>query len=223
MTETRQFVVYGNGSVARLVYNELTYNSPHEVVAFCVDKEYVADTLIFGLPVVPFEDITTLYPPDSYGMFIGVGYSKVNKIRESRYLEAKALGYSFTNIIAKTVISYPCLKLGENCLIGNYTVIYPDVTIGNNVLVGAACTLDHDLILGDHCFLSDQVAISGFVKVMPNCFLGTSATVRNKVMIGRESIIGAATSIMEDVEERSVYLCDASRKLGVSSDRLRIV
>lgn len=215
-------VVYGNGSVARLVYSELTHNTPHEVVAFCVDRDLINESELLGLPLVPFEDVASLYAPDTHKMFIAVGYYQVNKIREARYLQAKAAGYKFMNIIAKTAITYPCLEIGENCFIGHFTVVHPDVKIGNNVLIGSTCILAHHLDLGDNCFISDHVAISGWVKVMNNCFFGTSSTIRNKVSIGRESIIGAAAVIMDDVEERSVYFCDAANKMGVTSDHLDI-
>lgn len=216
-----KFVIYGNGSVARLVHAELTHHTPHEVAAFCVDRDYLTDKELVGLPVVPFDEVVSLYPPDTYKMFVAVGYTNVNKIREARYLEAKAKGYQFTSIIARTAVTYPCLEIGENCMIGNFTIVHPQVKIGNNVLVGSTCNLDHDLDLGDNCFLSDQVAISGWVKIMPNCFLGTGAVVRNKVTIGRESIIGAATAIMENVDDRSVYFSETPKKLAITSDRLK--
>ena len=215
-----KFIIFGNGSVARLVYNDLTYNSPHEVVAFCVDPEYIVEKKLLGLPVVPFEEVASLYPPSEHKMFVAVGYSKVNKIREERYLDAKKAGYEFGNFIAKTAITYPDLQIGENCVIGNYSIVHPDVRIGNNVLIGSGCLIGHDVELGDHCFVSDYVAISGWVKVQQNCFFGTGATIRNKVAVGREAIIGAAAVIMEDVEERSVYFSEPSIKLGVTSDKL---
>jgi sugar O-acyltransferase (sialic acid O-acetyltransferase NeuD family) len=215
-----KFVIYGNGSVARLVYNDLTHNSPHNVVAFCVDREFIVEKQLLNLPVVPFDEVVSHYPPADHRMFVAVGYSKVNKIREERYLEAKKAGYRFGNFIAKTAITYPDLQIGENCVIGSYTIVHPDVKIGNNVLIGAGCLLGHDVELGDHCFVSDHVAVSGWVKVRENCFFGTGATIRNKVNIGREAIIGAAAVIMEDVEERSVYFSEPSIKLGVTSDKL---
>ena len=217
-----KFVIYGNGSVARLVHAEFTYHSPHDVAAFCVDRDWITENELLGLPVVPFDEVVSLYPPDKFKMFVAVGYANVNKIREARYKEAKAAGYQFTNIITQTAVTYPDLEIGENCMIGNFTLVHPQVKIGNNVFVGSACTLDHDLDLGDNCFLSDQVAISGWVTVMPNCFLGTGAVIRNKVKIGRESIVGAAVAIMEDVDERSVYFCDSPKKLAITSDRLKL-
>jgi sugar O-acyltransferase (sialic acid O-acetyltransferase NeuD family) len=215
-----KFVIYGNGSVARLVYNDLTHNSPHDVVAFCVDRDLIEEKELLGLPVVPFDEVISHFPPGKHKMFVAVGYSNVNKIREDRYLQSKKAGYEFGNFIAKTAITYPDLQIGENCVIGSHTVVHPDVKIGNNVLIGAGCLLGHDVELGDHCFVSDHVVIAGWVKVQQNCFFGSGATIRNKVSIGREAIIGAAAVIMEDVEERSVYFSEPSIKLGVTSDKL---
>jgi sugar O-acyltransferase (sialic acid O-acetyltransferase NeuD family) len=218
-----KYVIFGNGSTARVVHAEITHNTPHEVAGFCVDRAYLAEKELLGLPVVPFDEVEKHFPPDKYKMFVAVGYVNVNKLRADRYQQAKSAGYEFPNVIAKSAVTYPDLQIGDNCMIGSCTVIHPQVKIGNNVLIGSGCNLAHDLDMGDNCFLSDQVAIAGFVTVGPNCFIGTGAVIRNKVRVGRESVIGAAVAIMEDVDDRSVLFCDPPVKLPITSDRLKIV
>ena len=56
-------VVFGTELVAELAHYYLTNDSEHEIVAFTVNKEYIKEDIFCGLPVVPFEDVTTLYPP----------------------------------------------------------------------------------------------------------------------------------------------------------------
>jgi hypothetical protein len=51
-------VIFGNSDWADLAYVYLTYDSPHEVVAFTVNREYLRGKEHQGLPVVPFEDLT---------------------------------------------------------------------------------------------------------------------------------------------------------------------
>ena len=55
-------VVFGNGRTASHTYFYLTHDSPYEVAAFTVDREYIEEETLFGLPVVPFEDIESIYP-----------------------------------------------------------------------------------------------------------------------------------------------------------------
>ena len=72
-----KFVIYGNGSVARLVYNDLTHNSPHDVVAFCVDRDFIEANELFGLPVVPFDEVVSRFPPDKHKISYLLRYSLV--------------------------------------------------------------------------------------------------------------------------------------------------
>ena len=40
------------------------------------------------------EDIEKAFPPSEYKMFIALSYSNMNRIREEKYFEAKAKGYT---------------------------------------------------------------------------------------------------------------------------------
>jgi UDP-3-O-[3-hydroxymyristoyl] glucosamine N-acyltransferase len=78
----------------------------------------------------------------------------------------------------------------------------------------------HDVAIGDHCFLADSVILPGFVVVEPYCYLGPNVTVRNKITIARACVIGAGAVILEDTEERGVYLGRSAQQLPISSDKL---
>ena len=70
-------VLFGTGALASDAYFILTYDSPYEVAAFTKDREYIKEDTLFELPVVPFEDVESIYPPDGYKMFIAVQYQRV--------------------------------------------------------------------------------------------------------------------------------------------------
>src|SRR5689334_4202995 len=61
-------ILFGNGQIASVAYAYLTYDSEHEVVAFTVDRAYRDAPTLFGLPVVPFEEVQDLFPPDQCKM-----------------------------------------------------------------------------------------------------------------------------------------------------------
>jgi acetyltransferase-like isoleucine patch superfamily enzyme len=54
----------------------------------------------------------------------------------------------------------------------------------------------------------------------PYGFLGTSAVVRNNVTIVRECVIGAGALILEDIQERGVYMGKQADPLPKSSNGL---
>jgi hypothetical protein len=54
-------VVFGTELVAELAHYYLTNDSEHEIVAFTVNQEFIKEETFCGLPVVPFEEVTTLF------------------------------------------------------------------------------------------------------------------------------------------------------------------
>ena len=49
-----KIVIFGAGKIADEAYFYLTNDSPHEVVAFTVDREHLNPSQKLGLPVVAF-------------------------------------------------------------------------------------------------------------------------------------------------------------------------
>jgi sugar O-acyltransferase (sialic acid O-acetyltransferase NeuD family) len=189
-------------------------------VGFTVDREYLESDTLFQLPVLPFDVVETAFPPDKHKMLIAVGYVQNNRIRKERYFRSKEMGYQLINFVSHKSMIYPETAVGDNCIIGHFSVISPDAKIGNNVFIGSLCTIAHDVIIGDHCFFSDGVSVSGGVSIGSCCYLGPHATIRNKVSIGKECVIGAGAIILEDTEDRSVYLGEPATLLPISSDKL---
>lgn len=217
-----KIIIYGNKSIAREAFYYLKYYSDYKVVGFTVDREYMESDTLLQLPVLPFDIVETAFPSNGHKMLIAVGYVQNNKIRKERYFRSKEMGYQLINFISPKSILHPETAVGDNCIIGHNTVISPDARIGNNVIIASGCMIGHDVIIGDHCFFSPGVSVAGSVDIGSCCFLGTNATIRNKVSIGKECVIGAGAVILEDIEDRSVYLGEPATKLPIFSDELSL-
>ena len=89
----KKVILYGNGSVAQTTYFYFTHDSPYQVAAFTIDRQYLKEDTLLELPVVPFENIDEIFPPEEFDMHIAVGHVRINRIRAEKYERAKALGY----------------------------------------------------------------------------------------------------------------------------------
>ena len=87
-------VIFGATEAAVLMHFYLTHDSPHEVVAFTVDRDFIKEETLCGLPVVPFEDIESTYPSSDYKMFVAMFYGRVNRTRAEKYAAGKGKGIS---------------------------------------------------------------------------------------------------------------------------------
>lgn len=213
-------VLFGSGRVARLAHFYLTHDSEREVAAFTVDRDYLIDDTLVGLPVVPADTVQIRFPPDRFDMFVAVGYGRVNKFREGKYLQSKEMGYELISYVSSTATVWPGSEIGDNCFIMENNVIQPFATIGNDVIMWGGSIVGHESMIMDHCFVAAHVVISGAVTVEPNCFIGVNATIRDEITIARECVIGAGALIMKDTKEREVLVGPPAQVLAFSSNRL---
>jgi sugar O-acyltransferase (sialic acid O-acetyltransferase NeuD family) len=217
-----KLVLFGAGDIARLARVYFESDSDHQVVAFTVDRAYLSGDSFEGLPLVPFDEVTTQYPPGDYGMFVALSYAKMNRVRAEKYEQAKARGYRLATYVSSRCAFLTAIRPGENCFILEGTTIQPFVRIGNNVTLWSGSNIGHDSIVEDHCFISSHVVASGHVTIGAACFLGINATVRNSITLGARTLVGAGATIMKNTPEDSVYLGPRSEPLGRSSGEMNL-
>ncbi len=214
-------IIFGASLFAELYYHCLTHDSPYEVVAFTVDREYLVKENLFGLPVVPFEEVESFYPPSNYKMIVSTSFQKVNRLREEKYVQAKARGYELVNYVSSKASTWPGLVLGDNCAIGANCTVEPFVTIGNDVTVTSSVTIGHHVVLKDHSFVAPGAVILGGATVESHCLIGANATIKEGVTVARECIIGTGVSITKNTQERGVYVNRPPELHPKRSDELR--
>ena len=216
-----KLVIFGAGQTAEVAHFYFTHDSTHEVVAFTVDRDYLKETVLFGLPVLPFEEIERRYPPGEYAMFVAITYSGLNKHRAAKLAAAKAKGYECLSYVSTRATVWPGLNHGENCLILENNVIQPHVTIGDDVYLWSGNHIGHHSRIGDHVYIASHVVVSGAVEIGDYSFIGVNATLRDNIKIGRENVIGAACLILSSTEDRQVFKGTAAEPAKITSDRLR--
>lgn len=210
-------VIFGAGKIADEAYFYLTNDSPHEIVAFTVDREFLTGQEKLGLPLVAFEEVQDKYPADQYQMFVAVGYQDLNHFRAQKYDEAKAKGYGLVSYVSSRAANFGNVEIGDNCLVLEFATIQPCASVGNDVFIWSGNHVGHHASLGDHCYIAGNVVISGNTKIEPYCFIGVSATLGHEITIGQESLIGAGSLITKNVAPQSVYITADTQKYRLDS------
>jgi sugar O-acyltransferase (sialic acid O-acetyltransferase NeuD family) len=198
-------VIFGTGDYGRIAERYLTADSPHEVVAFTVDREYADAGELNNRPVLPFDELTDRFPPSSVEMLVAMGFSGVNRERARVYEECRKLGYSLITYVNRHAFFWDDVPIGDNSFVFEANVVQPGVTIGSDVVLWSGNHIGHDVTIGDHCFVASHVVISGHASIGEGCFLGVNATVRDGVRIAPRCVIGSGALIMKDTEEGGVY------------------
>ncbi len=199
-------MIFGMDDIAEVAKFYFENDSEYKVEAFTVNREYKKNNTFCNLPVFDFEDIENYFSPTEYEMFIAVGYSRMNKVREEKYNIAKQKGYKLASYISSHITCWIDRKqIGDNCFILEDNTIQPFVKIGNNVVLWSGNHIGHHAHIGDHVFIASHVVLSGRTYVGDNSFIGVNATVNDHVAIGKGCVIGSGALITKDTEMNSVY------------------
>lgn len=214
-----ELYIFGNGDLAEIAEYYFSKFSNYKIKGFIVDKQFLKETKFCSHDIYSSDDFLK-FKTNNIKIFIALGYSNLNKIREDKYNYFKSLGYSFANYISEKATILNDYMFGENNFVLENNVIQPFVKIGNNVTIWSGNHIGHHSIIEDNVFISSHVVISGRVIVKKNTFIGVNSTLRDNIIIGNHSIIGAGSLILKNADSFSIYKEDNTIKSRIPSDKI---
>ena len=219
----KRLVIFGSGNIAEVADYYFANDSDYEVVAFTVDREFVASDRFLSRPIVPFDELASYFPPKDNELFVALSYAKLNALRRSKYEEAKAKGYRIAKYLSSRATVWPGFACGENCFILEDNTLQPFCRVGDNVTLWSGNHIGHHSVIGSHTFIASHVVVSGGVEIGESCFIGVNATLRDHIKIGEKCVIGAGALLLTDADPQGVYMGAATERSRVPSTRLRQV
>jgi sugar O-acyltransferase (sialic acid O-acetyltransferase NeuD family) len=216
----KDVVIFGVKDFAELAHYYLTHDSGYNVVGFTVHKAYMPQESLFcGLPIVPFEELESHYPPAQFAFFAPMAPTKMNKLREQVYMEGKQRGYSFISYISSRCTNF-ATSIGENCFVLEDNTIQPFVRIGDNVVLWSGNHIGHHSTIGNHVMFTSHVVLSGHCQVGDYSLFGVNATIRDGLTIGQGTFVAMGTSVIKSTPEWSFIKGSFGEVSGVDSRKM---
>lgn len=213
MKKSKKLVIVGTGEFGQIAYEYFTFDSPYKVEAFAVEKAYIEKNEMYGLPIVEFERVRELYPPGEHDVFVAITYSKLNRIRTRIYNICKQYGYKCATYISSHAFVWRNVTVGENTFIFEDNTIQHCAQIGNNCILWSGNHVGHRSVIEDNCWLTSHDVVSGFCRIGRNSFLGVNVSIGDRVTIAEDSVIGAGSVTVKNLEEKGcVYIGSPAKK-----------
>lgn len=216
-----KIIIFGTSSAAVLTYYSMMEENSFEVAAFTVDKPYIKNPTLKGLPVVPFEDVESVYDPREYKMFVAVYASRINHTRALKYSEAKEKGYKLVSFISSQAIIPKDISIGENCFIGEGVICRPFASIDDNVIIMPGSYIGHDSVIHKHCFIAARAVILGAAVINSYCVLGANCTVQDGITVEEGCVLGSGTVTSVNTVKNGIYVSEKPKLLPVGSDKMK--
>ena len=200
----RKIVIFGKSGIAQVVYACLETDPTRQVVAFTVDRRYVSEERCEGLPLVPFDEIESRYPPSGHGLLVAVGQGDRNRLRARVFDAALAKGYSIESYVDPSVRMYPSNRIGRGCLIFDGVSLQPHAQVGDDVVIRPMTYVGHHSVLEAHCFVAPHAAILGCCRIGEFGFIGAHATISSRVSLGPHCVVSAGAVVTRDMPAHSI-------------------
>ncbi len=217
--KTKKIVILGDSAFAEVAYECFMHDSEYEVVGFSVEAAYHTKFELFGLPIVPFEQIEEHFAPGEIYFYAALVYSQLNRLRTRLYQAAKAKGYKPASYISSRAFVWHNVEIGEHCFVFEDNTLQPFVKIGNNVVLWSGNHVGHHSVVNENCFIASHVVISGFCNIRRNAFVGVNATLANNVTIGEDNWIGIGVTIVKDTEANQLFKGEQPEPVKISATR----
>lgn len=217
----RKLLIFGNSILAKVMLFYFQRDSCYDVSGFTVDKKYISNSYFCDLPVFPFEEVQKTHPKTEFEIFVAIGPTKMNTLREEVYKRVKSKGYGCATYISTHAICDS--PVGENCFVGDMTIIHPFVKIGYNNFFFEKVFIGNDAIVENNCYFSPLSTIGTFSEVHSNCILGTGSIIKTNVKVAERTLVGASCYISKNTkingiyaERSSEFIADKSIKVNIS-------
>lgn len=209
----KPLVLIGAGEFAQIACEYFQHDSDYDVVAFSVEREYLAQPKLAGRPVLAFESLPETFPPAAVEVFVAVPASQLNRLRARLYRQAKAKGYRFASYVSSRAFVWRNAEVGENCFVFEHSVVQPFARVGHNCVLWSGSFVGHRAVLQGSAFVAPHATISGYCEIGEHSFIGANATCKDRVSVAADCVIGAGALLLEHTEAGKVYVGSPARAL----------
>ncbi|MDI6605765.1 MAG: acyl-ACP--UDP-N-acetylglucosamine O-acyltransferase [Candidatus Omnitrophota bacterium] len=119
------------------------------------------------------------------------------------------------------------LEIGDNNIIREYCTFNPGTggtgrtSVGSNNLFMAYSHIAHDCLVGNNCIIANNGTLAGFVTIEDMAVVGGLVAIHQFVRVGRLSIIGGCSKVVQDIPPYSTCDGHPARVYGLNLLGLR--
>jgi UDP-perosamine 4-acetyltransferase len=189
-------IVQGAGGHAKVVIELLRSNDYQ--VDYCIGIADSTDTCM-GVPVLRGDEQLVGLREKGYQLVFPAIGSNTLRARLGQY--ALDLGYQYVNAISPTAMISPSVNMGLGVAVMAGVVINADSQICDLAIINTGAVIDHDCYVGFASHCGPRSALAGCVRICEQSFLGVGAVVIPEVKIGKNTVIGAGATVIDNIPD----------------------
>ncbi|KIE19441.1 acetyltransferase [Vibrio sinaloensis] len=124
-----------------------------------------------------------------------------NATRCTKQRELSAAGANFDVLVHPTAVisKYASIKAGTVVMAN--AVVNPFSDVGASCIINTSSIVEHDCRLAEGVHISPNASLAGGVEVGENSWLGIGSQVKQLVLIGRNVVVGAGSTVINNIPD----------------------
>jgi sugar O-acyltransferase (sialic acid O-acetyltransferase NeuD family) len=185
---------------------------------YFIDDLIPSGSVVHSITVLSFQEfLTSTRDRSDFEIIIAHGEPRSRKRIREKLAEFEV----HTNLIS--LIS-PDSRVSHRAQVEKGSIVCPGVQISVNTYIGLNSVINcnsiigHDVHIGDDSVVSSQVNIGGGVKIAPEVYIGMGCLVKERLTIGKQSILGMASVLFENVPEELLFMGNPAKGIRRAQD-----
>lgn len=171
-----------------------------EFIGYCEKNQALKNP--YNLKYLGFEGDTNFEWEIAEKFVLGIGENKLRyKIGNLIISKNKEL----INIEHPTAVLSGTVKSGQGNFIGANATVNALATIGNFCILNTACIVEHECTIADGAHIAPGAVLAGNVSIGKCSFIGANSVVKQGVNIGANVIVGAGSTVVNDIPDNKVW------------------
>lgn len=142
-----------------------------------------------------------------------MGQIGINPRRTELFEKLKAMGAIFPMIISPHAYVSNHALVAEGTVVMHGAVINAGARVGRNAIINTNALVEHDAEIGDHTHISTGAIVNGACRVGADVFVGSGTVVLQGKSIVDRVILGAHSTVTENIALAGTYVGTPARKL----------
>ena len=142
--------------------------------------------------------------------FVAIGN---NSLRGKIINKLEHLNAAISTLIHPQSVVASDVNIGIGSVIMAGVVINSSTSIGKGGIINTSVSIDHDNLIEDFVHISPGSNLAGTVKIGSETWVGLGCKIIQTVIITKSVIIGAGSTVIDDVKDSGTYIGSPIKKI----------
>lgn len=213
----KKVFIFGNNYLSEILWFYLQEEGKR-VDGFVLNKQYVGGNK-HQLPATLYaiEDVIEWYGAENISVYLTIGNTQMNKVREKIFNELESHGIEICSYIHPSASVASNVKMGQGNIILEKCVVQPFVKLGHANIMWSGSIVGHHSTIGNFNYIAGGANVAGVGNVGNNCFFGNGVTMVDHISIGSRVFVGASVFLNKNLADEEVIVAKSVKKAPLCS------